>query len=206
MIRSSVDVGGVSSFNVVADADISTRGTFKLVMAFVLEANVTISSVTVGGSPASRLGQIVNTTASPDLVLEVWTIDVTAGSPSGTIAVTLSGNITSSVFLVRHQLYNVRSVGAAQTVSGDATGAAVNVDTLSGSYLVAYHIRAAQGQTVTWTGVDETTDFDLTISALPFARFSCGERAACDAETGRTVQAVGSASGQYATLAMAFHP
>ncbi len=193
----STQVDGVNSN---MDLEGTKRG--KYLLTLYGETSATVSSVTLGGNAMTRIGQVVNTGPDPDLFIEVWSIDFDPAVNFDTdISIDLSGTPgASGIVRISHVLYDVGSVGTAQSTSGNATGAALAVDVAEGGMILACTIRSTSGQTTTWTGVEER------VEAVSDAGFSMGFRQFCAAETGRTVQAVGSASGQYATLAIAFNP
>ena len=160
----------------------------------------------VYGNAMTSLGSVVNTAASPDLICHFFHIDVTqAGGASGSIVVTASTTITlSPARFVKWAFYGVGSISAVQSAQGNATGAAVNIDVSEGGTILALHSRTTDTQTVTWTGVENLVD--VSTGSVTVLRTAAAQHSYSDAETGRTVQATGSASGQYATLAIALNP
>lgn len=184
-----------------AALNLAQEGSFKYVCAIWLDADTTISSVTVGGQALTRIGQARNTAASPDMTVEFWAIDVVNGSPTGNVVVNFAGAISTTLLLETYQFYGVGSVGTPQSVTGNATGAALAVTVEENGFILAATIRQTEAQTTTWTGVEEHGD-----AAFSSLAASSAQRPLCDREINRTIQAVGSASGQYATLAIAFNP
>jgi hypothetical protein len=178
-----------------------SRGSCKLVVGIQTESDVTILGVTIGGQPFTRIGQALNSAASPDLHAEFWIIDLVGGSPTGNVIVDFSAAPGVSTIVSKYFLYGVNSIGTAQSVTGNGTGNALAVDVSKGGVILALHIRAGNTETTVWTGAAQFVDVDSGAFA-----YSLAQRLMCDAETGRVIQAVGSASGQYATLAMAFNP
>lgn len=202
--RSITAVNGVTTtatFSSIPMTNFTASGSFKLFAFFIVEANVTFTSATFNGNGMTAVGSIVNTGATPDISIHVFSIDVTQAAPSGNIIVTASGSIDAiPVALEVACMYNVRAVGAVQTAQGNATGAAVNVAVAEGGTILAFNAKATTGLSVAWTGVREVFDGTLTGMSLssaiqPFAA----------AEASRTVQAV-SSSDQYCTLAFACNP
>lgn len=195
-----VDPMTVESFTI---ASVSTgRGNYKFIFTVLGNADQTITSVTYGGSAMTQIGLIRNTGPSPDVFIQVFAIDVVAGSPTGDVVIDWSAVPDGFMSYSAHALYGVGSVGTVASTSGNATGAAVSVNVSEGGCILAWHVRFDESQTITWTGVDEVDDR----SAAFTARVGLAERYICTAESGRSVQAVGSASGQYATLAIPFNP
>lgn len=188
--------------NSVAGTANTGKGTFKLILTIMCETDSDVNGVTVNGVAMTRIGQVVNTTPSPDLLIEVWSLDIVDGSPSGDISIDWTAAPGVSVRVHLFRLYGVGAVGTAQTTSGNGTGNAVSVDTAPGGLILGFHIRAAPLDTVSWTGIDEADEVNVA-SAY---KAGYGIRAFCDAETGRSVQPASGSSGEYATLAIAFNP
>lgn len=181
--------------------DYTGLGNFKLVCGIAIEANVTVSSVTFNGNAMTQIASVVYTTPSPDIVLYFYAIDVTQAGPSGSIVITASASITGfNAALTAWHIYNFNSFGTPQSTTGNGTGSAVSVDVTENGMILAIHCRATETQTITWTGVHELVDDSVGLSNL----FSYGsaDYAHAAAETGRSVQAVGSASGEHATLVL----
>jgi hypothetical protein len=178
-----------------------SRGSCKLVVGVMTESDVTIVGITVGGQSLTRIGQALNSGASPDLHAEFWAIDLVGGSPTGNVIIDFSAAPGVSTIVSKWFLYGVNTIGPAQGVTGSGTGNALAVDVSKGGVILALHIRAGNTETTVWTGAAQFVDVDSGAFA-----YSLAQRLMCDAETGRVIQAVGSASGQYATLAMAFNP
>lgn len=181
--------------------DFTGYGSFKLVVAVTCIANATINGVTFNGNAMTSLGVVKNSGPSPDMNIGFFAIDVTQAAPSGNIVVTMSGaSIGDTIDIAQWLVFNMGSFGTLQSVQGNATGAALSVDVSAGGMILAATIRPT-GQTTTWTGVSEQRDTDTAIDA-----YSLADRSYCAAETARTVQAVGSGSGQYITAAIACNP
>jgi hypothetical protein len=202
---SSVASAGTTWTN-TSFTDFTGLGDFKLVVGVMASGNVTITGATFNGNAMTSLGSIVNTGSSPDLICHFFHIDVTqAGGASGNIVVTSSASTPSSpARIAKWAFYGVGSISAVQSAQGNATGAAVNIDVADGGTILAIHTRLTDTQTVTWTGAQECQD--NSTGSLVFIRSSIAQYSYAAAETGRAIQATGSASGQYATLAIALNP
>lgn len=177
-----------------------SRGSCKIVIGIQIETDQTIVGVTIGGQALTRIAQVTNTAASPDLHAEFWSIDIVNGSPTGNVIIDFSAAPGPSVTMSKWYFYGINSLGTPQSVTGNGTGNAVSVDVKKGGVILALSMHPA-AETTAWTGVAQVVDF----ATVDYAS-SIAQRLMCDEETGRVVQAVGSASGQYATLAMAFNP
>lgn len=184
--------------------DMTGCGTFKIVLMIVMRSAATINSITINGVAFTRISQTRNTNASPALTAEIWVAEVANDVPSGNIVYTFSADPGQYICVQRFHLYDVQSVGTPQTVQGNATGAALAVSVSKGGVILASTIRDNQASTVTWTGVTEKCEFNVTTA--PAFTWGGGDRFMCDDEVNRTVQAVGSVSGQYCTMAIAFNP
>jgi hypothetical protein len=201
-LSSASFLGTSATFTSASITDYTGLGSFKLIAVAAFEANASIAGISFNGNAMTQIGQIVNTGASPDLALGIFAIDVTPAAPSGNIVVTASANILGALcFLSTFCFYDVGSIGLAQSAQGSATGATVNVDVAEGGAIIAAHFRADQTQTISWSGVQELYEVASTA-----ANFGIADWAHADAEVGRAVQATGSASGQYATIAVALNP
>jgi hypothetical protein len=200
----SASFSNVITFSRPDLVDHTNAGAFKLVLFVTTENtnNTTIAGVTFDGNAMTLLGSVFNTTAEPDLRIYAYAIDVTQADPSGSLVITLSAaELSLAVGVVMMRLYGVGSVGTPGSVQGDTTGASFPVNVAEGGLIVALSLRGTDTQTTTWTGVTEVEDIDNG----SYAR-SVGLRWDCGAETGRIIQATGSAAGQYATLAIPFNP
>lgn len=202
-IRQQIRNTGVaagSTVTIESSLQLHNMGTVKLVMILEVEADGISYGASYAGVAFNVMASVTNTGASPDLDLRILELDVdTDATPEGALLITgISALLPYSYHL--YVLKNVRN-GDAQTTSGNATGAALAVDVENGGIIIAAHIRASDSQTVTWTGVTEIRDTDAGNW-----RASNGFANALVAEQNRTVQAVGSASGQYATAAVSFNP
>lgn len=173
----------------------------KLWVAVMAELDVSPTGVTADGNAMSLEASVANTTASPDLRVDLYSVDwPIANSEDPVLAVTYGANQTATIRLVAFLTCNVTATFDEQSVTGNATGAAVSLDIeQDADCAIAFHMRATNTQTVTWTGLTEILDLDGTAY-----RASAAAENFLAAETDRTVQAVGSASGQYATLAVSF--
>ena len=202
-VRAMIRGSGIASGSTVAietEFQLHHQGTVKLVMILEIEADGLSYGASYAGVAFNVMASVTNTGASPDLDLRILELDVdTDATPEGSLE--LTGTIALGPYsYALYVLKNVRN-GDAQTTSGNATGAALAVDVENGGIIIASHIRATDSQTVTWTGVSEVRDSDVGNW-----RASNGFANALAAEQNRTVQAVGSASGQYATAAVSFNP
>jgi hypothetical protein len=185
----------------LSNFNLENMGTAKLVVVIALEADGLTPTVSYNGVAMNLVGSVTNTGASPDLVLRMFELDVNlTAAPDASFVI---GGVVAlaSVHWSIYALWNCHHVGDVQSAQGNATGAALALDVAEGGFIIADHIRATDTQTVTWTGVNEKRDAD----AGPY-RISPAYRALCGKEDNRVVQAVGSASGQYATIAAAFNP
>jgi hypothetical protein len=177
-------------------------GSFKLVALVEYENNVSITGATFDGVAMTLLGSVINTGVSPNLRIYAFGIDVTQADASGTLTFTLSGSTTDTFAISLYRLYGVGSVGTPGSVQATTgTGASFTVNVSQGGFILGAHIRATDTQTTTWTGLEETVDVDNGAYAKSEAH-----RWNCAAETGRTIQAVGNATGAHATLAIPFNP
>lgn len=206
LMRNHLASGSTTTWTISsANADYTNLGDFKLVIGVMCAANVTISGVTFNGNALTSLGSVVNTGPNPDILCHFFHIDVTqAGGAVGSIVVTASGTVTSlAASVICWALYGVGSISAVQSSSGNAAGAAVNIDVAAGGMILALHNRSDNTQTITWSGAAEL--FDLSFTVVVGFRGGGGQWSYAPAETGRSIQASGT-SGQYATLAIAFNP
>jgi len=164
------------------------------------QADVTITGATFNGIAMTSVASIINTTATPDLIIHIFSLDVNQASPAGNIVITCSASVAGVGFSAEvFAMYRVGSIGAAQSVSGNGTGNALAVTVAEGGFILACHIRDVNTQTVLWTGADELADLDINGAF----RNSAAQYPYATAEVNRTIQAVGSAAGEYATLAIA---
>jgi hypothetical protein len=185
--------------------DGTNAGDFLLTVFVATETdNGVVTGVTFDGNAMTSRGSVQNSGATPDINISCWTIPVTQTDPVGNIVATFTGSIgiAQTVSFIIMRLYDVASVGTAGSAQGNGTGNAVSpsIDVTEGGLIVGMNIRATDTQTNTWTGLTEISDRDSGPSNM-----SVAARWLCTAETGRTVQAVGSGSGQYATLAVPFN-
>lgn len=204
-IRRVTPVGAVNftataaSFSSYAD-----MGNFKLVVFVMLEENTTITGMTFNGAAMTLIGSSINTAAATDLLIYAFAIDVTTAAPTGSLVATSSVNINGRpVVFAIHQIYGVGNIGTPQGVTGNGLGNAVNVDVANGGMILGAHIRQGITATVAWTGAIENSDgrpgstpYVISTAGYPYAA----------AQTGRTIQPVGSVSEEYATLAIPFNP
>lgn len=199
-LQNELPTAAGTTYQVVPSLQLHGMGTVKLVMLTEVEADSLPLGASYAGVAFSLLAEALNTGASPDLSCRILALDVdTAATPEGEVLVTglsLLIPFSYSLFVLK----NCRT-GDAQTVTGNATGAALAVDVENNGIILANHARATDTQTVTWTGVTEIRDQD----AGPYRRSQAFANFLA-AEQNRTVQAVGSASGQYATAAVSFNP
>lgn len=177
----------------------------KLILAVMAESDTTVNGVSINGVSMNRIAQVINSGSTPDIWIDVFELDLTANTIGQTITIDFTGAMANAPMVARFHLYGVGSIGTPKNASGNATGAAVTggVDVARGGAILAFSIRETAGQTITWTGVDEENQVNSVAATL---QVGYAQRYLCDAETGRTVQAVGSASGQYVTLAIPFNP
>jgi hypothetical protein len=185
--------------------DFTGLGNFKLVLAYYNQTGNVPTGITVGGEAATKLGEIRNTGPATPLVISVWAIDVFNGEPDGEIVVTLDGTPGQACFFGQFRLYGVGEVGTVQSATQNGTGPSLSVDVKQGGAILAFHIRDDDTQTIsTNTGVAEVYDF---AGGAPGFRAHASAYWLSEAdETGRTVQIIGSSSGQCATLAIPFNP
>jgi len=176
-------------------------GSFKLVVFVGVESDTDISSVTYDGVAMTQIGSVANTGASPDIRIKAFATDITQADPDNNIVVNMAASVSTTLFVRFWRLYGVGSVGAAGSQQGNAAGASFTVDVNQGGLIIGMTVRGTDTQTTTWTGVTEMSDYDAGPAAVSMA-----SQYNCAAETGRTIQATGSASGQYATLAIPFNP
>lgn len=197
-------VSGASSGTV--DGDMSTLpgnhdiSTGVTVLVFVqLEENTTISDVTYGGVSMTRIAQANNTSASPDLIHELWQLDnVTA---LGDITVTFGGSITADLFC--NTAYVKGTVGTPVTATGNSTGTTSNVAVQDKGAVLCAHMRSDSGQSVTPTGVSEFYD---TGSANSEYRNAYGGLNGLDADASYSVGFAAGSSSQWSQIAVPIGP
>lgn len=176
-------------------------GVGRLIFVTEVEADSLPLTVTYDGVSMNLITSILNTGAAPDLELRIFELEVDlTATPDGSFVI--SGTSLGIPFhWSSWVLFNASRVGDFQTVQGNATGAALALDVENGGFIIGTTIRSTDTQTVTWTGINERRDTDFGPGRVAY-----GWRAQNAAEQNRVVQAVGSGSGQYATLAVAFNP
>ncbi len=175
-------------------------GKAKFVAAIMGQTGETPTGITWGGVALTFLGVI---TQSDQAMISLWELDFDEATfAGGEILVDMTAAPSQPLVMRRYFLYGAQSSVIQTEAQAAATGNAVAVNTVKGSVILAFHVRNSNSQTVTWTGVAEMTD----VIANSEYGIMIGTRWACDAETGRTVQPVGSGSGAYSTLIATFHP
>ena len=183
--------------------DFTGLGTGKAVMVFLLESGQSPNSVTVGGQPATQVGVITSQPGSTDASVAIWEYDFDDSNPGPhDIVVDWSSLPGQPNFFERYLLYGVNSRNFSGNRAIPGTAASGTVALSDGGCLIAAHIRATNGQTVTWTNAVKFFDRDVN-SAY---RASEANRWDCGAEAARVVTATGSASGNCVTGVVAYNP
>lgn len=179
-------------------------GKFRLYTTIGWENDITITGVTLGGNAMTLLGSAINTAASPDLGLATYYYDVdSAVLGSGDIVVTFSGAPTRASFwtyrayIATDNLNQINQVTASNTAN--AAAVAANIAVGNNGHILAFHMRADNTQTVTWSNVTEREDFNSTNY-----RTCSADALFVDANASLAVTATGSASGQCVLLVHSF--
>ncbi len=195
--RNILNPSGGNSVSITG-LDDSNLTDFKMLVFIAWEFAAGISTVTWVGAAMS----LVHTISVAGASLSVWQIDVTDVNDIGNLVVTFNTTGTGTVSIIRYFCYNVGSIGAIDSdAATTGTGNALAVTVSEGGTILAEHIRGTDTQTITWTGAFEIRDEDEGDFRLGQAYYPHAA-----AETNRTIQAVGSGSGPWATLALALNP
>lgn len=186
----------------LTSSDSTNRGNYKFLVVVATESDSTIMGITFGAGAMTQIASVRNTTATPDLQIEVWAIDIVESNFNGSISIDWSSAPGSTTVIRTYDLYGVGSVGTPQSITGNGTGDAVAVDVAEGGCILGFHMRGGFFSGAAWVGLDERTDlaFDSTFVTTSAERFICS------AETGRSVQATGLSAEEYATLVIPFNP
>jgi hypothetical protein len=123
----SAATGSASTFTFATTMvnNFNELGNPELVIAVTTEANVTISGVTHNGVAMTSRGSVVNTGATPDLIVHFFSISLTNGAASGNIVVTASASVAGIICNIGvWTLYGVNSYGTLVSNQGaPGTGA-----------------------------------------------------------------------------------
>lgn len=175
-------------------------GKFRLFVTVGWENDNTLTGITRNGVAMTFFASASNAGASPDLNLATYYLDIDADvSPTGNIVATFSGTITRASIWTYRVYSNTPIVQRSNGASANAAAVGTTIDVGEGGHIVAFTMRATAGQLTTWSGVTQRNDSNATdyqnSTADSFFR---------PAETGRSITATGSASGQCLLLVHSF--
>lgn len=182
---------------------LNERGDFKLVVVIGYEDNTTVSAITYGGVAMTLIGSVVHTGPTPDLGLYMYGIDVVAGvNDVETLDITFTGaGLANDLMIGLFRLYDVGSVGTAQSSTGTGTGVGVTLNVTDNALVLGVSVRGTASQSINWTGAQRLVDLNIDTY-----RFGMGIQWQAAGSAGYGITAAAASSGTYATLAVPFQP
>lgn len=195
--------GSTFTYTGTIDTNLNNLGNFDLVIGFCVEATVTVTGVTFNGVAMTARGNVLNTTATPDLLVYYFSISLTDGAASGNIVITCSASVAGiSCIMNKWYLYGVASYGTVVSSQGSATGAATAVSINDGGAALFCAIGGTAGNAITITGTNVNTKLNV-------ASFSNAAYASADIvndASGSKTFTTSFTSMQYAQAALPVNP
>jgi hypothetical protein len=178
-----------------------------VVCGYLASGNHNLTAMTIGGETASLViaaGGAANNNART----EMWIAAVPTGT-TGTVDVTWDVPV-SNCFISVYRLVGINPTAFDTATSTAADDMSVTIDCEAGGFIIAgsQNSNNSTDLTVTWAGVTEDVEDYINDGAIPQTdnNWSSASDGFATAQTGLTVSANWSGSGEHAGVAAAFSP
>ena len=133
--------------------------TARIYFCIALEVNTTISGCTWGGVACTLAASIINTAATPDIVMSVFYIDTANRNDS--LVITYGASTTATFVIDTVLVFGAHTIGTVFTQASTGSGPSTAVAVAEGGSVLGYLAHSADTATVTCTNIAEYADTDI---------------------------------------------
>jgi hypothetical protein len=151
-----------------SNVSIGTAASDRIVVICVsVQANATISTVTIGGINASLGKEEIYTAATPDVVASIWYAFVPTGT-TATVAVTLSAGSDASITISTYEVTGASAV-LSDTDGNNGAAGSISITALTiptGGGAIFCFTNDTRTTAVAWTNATEHADANIATGSL----------------------------------------